>query len=302
MQSLINIRVKYLLRHPCLLFWSYIFLPLIFFLFSIYLFKTDEPEKPPKHFKNEPEQSGEDFFFNKIINGTKTERTYESLKKFLPNTVVIINDDTYCDKIKNFFVNETNINVNCSYYTKKFSNDTSHIINIEKKEDKFQISLIERQREDSTILMFERGDLDQDKITDLFYINNVTHNKTTFEEKKFKRFWELESLLAKLLIKLNNKEIKSDLKMNIGFNSYPEHYRYSDTNTFSFYTLLSFIISLQFSIIGYNFNMRMIDEKENRLNILLERQGISKFKYHISWLISFFNYFFFNVYFYFHII
>ena len=295
MQSLINIRVKYLLRHPCLLFWSYIFLPLIFFLFSIYLSKTDEPEKPPKHFKNEPEQSGEDFFFNKIINGSKTERTYESLKKFLPNTVVIINDDTYCDKIKNFFVNETNINVNCSYYTKKFSNDTSHIINIEKKEDKFQISLIERQREDSTILMFERGDLDQDKITDLFYINNVTHNKTTFEEKKFKRFWELESLLAKLLIKLNNKEIKSDLKMKIGFNSYPEHYRYSDTNTFSFYTLLSFIISLQFSIIGYNFNMRMIDEKENRLNILLERQGISKFKYHISWLITFYVLFLFSI-------
>ena len=32
----------------------------------------------------------------------------------------------------------------------------------------------------------------------------------------------------------------------------------------------------------------MIDEKENKLNILLERQGISKFKYYISWLLTFF--------------
>ena len=33
--------------------------------------------------------------------------------------------------------------------------------------------------------------------------------------------------------------------------------------------------------------MRMIDEKEAKLNILLERQGISKFKYMLSWLFTF---------------
>ena len=74
--------------------------------------------------------------------------------------------------------------------------------------------------------------------------------------------------------------------MKIGFNSYPEHYsnNYS-TGIVSFY---SFLIALKFSLISYSFNMRMIDEKENKLNILLERQGISKFKYNISWLITFY--------------
>ena len=37
MLSLIRIRVKYLIRNPCLLFWSYIFLPLIIFIVGIYM-------------------------------------------------------------------------------------------------------------------------------------------------------------------------------------------------------------------------------------------------------------------------
>ena len=36
MFSLISIRVKYLIRHPCLLFWSYLFLPLVIIAFGIY--------------------------------------------------------------------------------------------------------------------------------------------------------------------------------------------------------------------------------------------------------------------------
>jgi ABC-type transport system involved in multi-copper enzyme maturation permease subunit len=41
--------------------------------------------------------------------------------------------------------------------------------------------------------------------------------------------------------------------------------------------------------------MRMIDEKEAKLNILLERQGISKFKYMLSWLFTFIALFLFSI-------
>ena len=36
MLSLISIRVKYLIRHPCLLFWSYLFIPSLILLIAIF--------------------------------------------------------------------------------------------------------------------------------------------------------------------------------------------------------------------------------------------------------------------------
>ena len=295
MKSLIKIRSKYLFRHPCLLFWSYLFLPGIFFLISTYLLRTRELKLPPKHLKNEPLMAGEDYLFNQMDQDTKKERTYDSIKIFLENTSIIINDESYCQNIIDFIDEVTNIKVNCSFYKSTFPNETTHVLKFEKIDNKYKIFLTEILRKDDTKVMFEKSDLDQDKILDLFYINNVTHNKSTFKEERFKRFWEMESFLSKLLIKLNKQEIKADMKMSIGYNSYPEHYRYSDINVYSVYSLIGFIISLQFSIIGYNFNMRMIDEKENKLNILLERQGISKLKYHISWLFTYYILFSFSI-------
>ena len=297
MLALISIRAKYLVRHPCLLFWSYLFLP--GFILFITMMRTKKIELPTKNPTYPPITAGEDLFFDKLVNGTKTKRTYETLKFYLPNISIIINDDSYCKDIVDFTLKETEIKVNCSLFTNNFTNDTIHVIKIEKIKDKFKIFLTERLREETSPIMFSKNDLDQDKITDLFFVNNITHNESNynnFEEKRFKRFWELESFLAKLLLKLNKKEIKSDFKMSLGFNSYPEHYRFSDINTYSTYSMLSFLIVLQFSIIGYNFNMRMIDEKENKLFILLERQGISKFNYIISWLFTFYTLFAFSIF------
>ena len=208
---------------------------------------------------------------------------------------VIINDQSVCKDIIKFVQDETNMTINCSFYRNNYTNDTTHIIRMEKKEGKYKISLIERQRQSNSKLMFASFDLDQDTMTNIFYVANETRNQSAFEDERFKAYWELQSFLAKMLIKLNNKEIKNDFKMNIGFNPYPAHYRYSDINIYGLYSFLAFMISLQFSLIGYNFNMRMIDEKENRLNILLERQGISKFKYFLSWLVTFYSVFSFSI-------
>ena len=296
MLALISIRVKYLVRHPCLLFWSYLFLPgSILFITRMRKKKIVVPFKNPNY---PPIPAGEDLFFDQLVDGARTKRSYETLKYYLPNISIIINDERYCSDIINYTLQETNIKVNCSFYTNNFTNDTIHVVKIEKIEDKFKIFLTERLIEEKTPIMFTKDDLKEDIITDLFFVNNITHNESNynnFEEERFKRFWELQSFLAKLLLKLNNKEVKSDFKMNLGFNSYPEHYRFSDVNTFSTYSMLSFIIALQFSIISYNFNMRMIDEKENKLFILLERQGISKFNYIISWLFTFYLLFSFSI-------
>ena len=166
---------------------------------------------------------------------------------------------------------------------------------MEQKEEKYSISLIERQSDLHADFIYQRKDIDQDKTANVFITVNETRNTSIFEDERFVFYWELQSFLAKMLIKLNKKEIKNDMKVTIGFNGYPQQYRYTDTTGYGIAAFLSFMLALQFSLIGYNFNMRMIDEKENKLNILLERQGISKFKYFLSWFVTFYVIFSFSI-------
>ena len=144
---------------------------------------------------------------------------------------------------------------------------------------------------------YNKTDLEQDKITDAFYVNNITtHNNTNLQ--KFEVFFELQSLLSKIILFLEGKKEEKllyDFEMQLGYNSYPNNYRFTDEYGIFSCSFLSLVITLQFSLISYNFNLRMIDEKDNKLNILLERQGISKFKYNISWLITYYSLFSFSI-------
>ena len=82
--------------------------------------------------------------------------------------------------------------------------------------------------------IFKGSDLDQDQITNAFYVNNHTIETSfvdfffTSTEKKYEIFFKLQSLLAKLLIYLEGKEIKSNFNMTFAINPYPEHYRFTD--------------------------------------------------------------------------
>ena len=152
--------------------------------------------------------------------------------------------------------------------------------------------------------LFDDKDLDQDKIINPFYVNkheeiddnnNILDILSKSKNGKHELFFELQSVFSRLIIYLEKKEIGPNFKMTFGINPYPKHYRFTDEYDYGFYSFLAFVITLQFSLISYNFNLRMIDEKENKLNILLERQGISKFKYNCSWLITFFSLFFLSI-------
>ena len=298
MLSLINIRIKYLIRNPCLLFWTYLFLPgIILFIIIKGGFNKETKQNYIIQLKNSPIESGEDYFFNQIDskNNRTIKRNYNSIKNYLYKTSILVNDEIDCIKIQNIIEEEINMKINCSYYENNFTSQTTHIIKFEKKNNNYKIILNERKIDDSTSLLFSKSDLDQDKIIDVFYVNKEIYNGNKFNTEKFEKFWELQSFLAKILINLKNIKVNADFKMNLGLTPYPDHYRFIDDNGYYIYSFLSFIIALQFSLIGYNFNIRMIDEKENKLNILLERQGISKFKYNVSWLITFYALFLFSI-------
>jgi hypothetical protein len=51
--------------------------------------------------------------------------------------------------------------------------------------------------------------------------------------------------------------------------------------------VLGYLVTLQFSLIFLSFSIQMLEEKEQKLEKLLERQGISTKKYILSWLLNF---------------
>ena len=400
MLPLIRIRVKYLIRNPCLLFWSYLFLPALILAIAIYQLLSEKPIFK-KQLRESPYKIDELYFNETSI------LSYQTLSRYWPATLFVADNEQECAKIRDFF-DKSNIyqNINCSTIENAATNKTENIIKIEKKSEKYRIYLNSRKNDindtnkgenimslntsefqgfieiinelnitgknltdinellnylknvkisdilnllnissidelpdipgipiipeiggsltigdilelistlnktkyESLNKIFTKSDLDQDTITDAFYVSNKTSNDSKSadissiigillksSDKKYQTFFELQSLFANLLISLEKKEVKSQFKMIFGLNSYPDHYRFTDEYGKTTYTFLSFVIALQFSLIAYNFNLRMIDEKENKLNILLERQGISKFKYNLSWLITYYALFLLSI-------
>ena len=231
--------------------------------------------------KEEPIQFDEKYFF-------PIDNSYPNLNEFyFYFTLFVVDDEEKCSGIRDFF-KENNIieNITCSNNEKSANNMTANIIKIKMEKDKYRIYLTSKRNDlFQDFTFFDKEDLDQDQIIDPFYVKMPT---TPDKKSNFEMFWELQSLLSKLLIKLNGKEIGPNFKMKFGYNSYPEHYSFTENYSYTTYSILSLLITLQFSLLAYSFNIRIIDEKENKLNILLERQGITKFQYNISWLITFY--------------
>ena len=87
----------------------------------------------------------------------------------------------------------------------------------------------------------------------------------------------------------NNFKNKN-MKITIGNNAYPEHtnfYKFGIKNQ-KFILIFYFLpISLLFSTYSYFFAIRMIEEKEKKLDCYLYIYGVSTFSYFFSWFISF---------------
>ena len=96
-------------------------------------------------------------------------------------------------------------------------------------------------------------------------------------------FIELQSLLCKFLIKKKGIPLQKELIIDYEINSIPPRI----SNPKPAFIIFSIVISFQFTMTSYFFCMRMIEEKEQKLNELLERQGISKKDYFFSWLLTY---------------
>ena len=93
--------------------------------------------------------------------------------------------------------------------------------------------------------------------------------------------YPVHNFLLNYFNKTNNKQFNvysygfSDFSC---FNIYP-----SDMSVYLYFFPLS--ISFIYGIIFLNISLRMIDEKEKKLDILLNRYGIKKYQYYLTWFI-----------------
>ena len=287
MLSLIKIRIKYIIRKPCLLFWTYLFLPIIITISAVVLLVEKSRESSPPTLRKFNSLSIDKTY--KFFNDSRNPYSSDFITN-MTYTSFLVEDKKDCNAIKEtldeFNIKEKNTPL-CVEKESEFNNYTQNIIKLEKKKGKYTIDLTSRE----TYVfgyklfhkLFDKSELYQDNIIDAFYV----HKNSEYKPESFNKFFELESILARILLKLENKPLKHNFEMNIGFNKYPDSYDFADIDKILVISLISFTLTLQFSLVTYNINMRMVDERESKLNILLERQGISKFKYMLSWLFTF---------------
>ena len=292
MLSLIKIRVKYIIRNPCLLFWTYLFLPIIILIAALVSIKNKD-KYSLKSFNSFILQDQKTFF--------KEGQEYLNILIYLNYTGFLVDEEKSCDAIKSILSDYGICQERCPICTEKesnFDNYTLNIIKIKKKKGKYNVDLTSRFTNlgyESFLFYFDKPDLSQDTNADPYYVSEMyKEDEINF---KFDKFFELQSLISRILIKLEGKEeSKHNFEMHLGYNKYPDSFLFTNIDDIiAPSALVSFILTLQFSLIVYNINMRMLDEKEAKLNILLERQGISKYKYMLSWLFTFITLFLFTI-------
>ena len=281
MLSLIKIRATYLKRKKSTVICSYLLIPGIITIgLIIYIIKKD-PEKPIE--MNEKQIFDYDLEYSLFKNSN-----YSEIEEYLSNTSLIVNDQEIGQKLVNYIKRKTNITLNFYSDEDKLDNHSQNIIILDYNEAKKTYKFTYKEKEIIDIFEeqhfpFNTSFLSSQKASDVF---NYDFDNYYLSEEINKVFLIYQSFLATFLIELENKQINKDLDFNLGLNSYPPSVKDS-TNFDDLEPVLGYLITLQFSFIFLSFSIQMLEEKDQKLEKLLERQGIGKLKYNFSWLINF---------------
>jgi len=273
MITLLKIRSVYLKRHPFGLCFGYLLIPvaiILLFLISIINFLNKDSIDIPDNPKKKPMALDQYSLYPPTHN-------YNHLRDILSNSVLLVNDKKNGEKLGNFIYNETNIQLEYYLQENEFDKDAfQNIIIYTKIEGKSRFKLKFREGQ-----IFKIYDIDT--ITDLVQFKN--NSRTT--SYQYYKFFEFQSLLFKFLIIEENMIKSPNIVIKTGYNAFPPTVNFSEYPSNFTFTLSCFAVSLEMAILGYFFNVRMIEEKEKNLFDFLQRQGVTKKDYALSWFISF---------------
>ena len=278
MKSLLKIRTKFFFRNKCMLIWTYLLIPIIAFIFSVINLCINK-RIFPKYKKKDKIRAynvEEDYlFYNQADN-------YAFIFNY--DTIFLVNNKTDYDFLPKFFFNTIGFNVSCYMNKKDINQYFSYLFEIINQNGKYKFKFVAKYYDEFLYLKPE----DFLKSTDIFYIKAPHYTYYDYYNiYNYRNFLLYQSFFAKYLIyKEKQMDPNIDLKINLGYNSYPT---YTDFNNYNedevpamcFSSFISFLLSMY----AYFFNLEMINEKEKKLDNYLERNGISKKLSLISWFL-----------------
>ena len=285
MIPLIKIRATYLKRKKLKVFFSYCMIPLMVIIAAIYYlsmgeskdYEINEKQKFVYNFDSE-------YYLFKDSNFT-------DIYLYLSNTSLIVNNADLGNKLVDYIEEQTKLKLKLYSDENQLNNHSQNILILNYDEDKDSYKFSYKEKEISQMYLkrffpFDSSLLSTQKSLDVFtYEYDDIYERTDTSNK---RFLVYQAFLSKFLIeKIKNKKINRDIHFNFGLNSYPPAVK--NPNDFStIEPLISYLITMQFTFVFLSFSIQMLEEKEQKLEKLLERQGISFSKYLGSWLINFF--------------
>ena len=240
MKSLIKIRAKYLLRHKCGFFCSYLLIPLLIFTS---LFGGFDNSKG---------------YITSIIRGVKIEEKInlldnDNFTEFQNIFTIVTENKEDCDILSNLIYKKKTSSLRCVTKESDITDNTQNIIKIINDKGKYNIELIEiveaNNYYDENDLILTRFVFKYEQYLDQFYYENCG------DMSHYQPFLKIQSLFAQFLIQKEKGKNNKKITLNLGNNGYPpyrEHY-HRDTNKgiIGNVTIFTIVICLQFSMSTY---------------------------------------------------
>ena len=309
MITLVKIRLTYLKRKKCMVFFSYLLIPLII-LISIFVYIANN--KGLSQTEYNPKRTFNYNFDNYLFSTNANE--YQMIQAFLNNTSIISKDEDKAKKFQSFLSNKLNINVDIYSNEKSASKNISNLIliNYNKNKNSYEFSLKQNKAlrnsvgyayslqylfpfklisSKEAIDIFSYFDFYQEYDEDLYdgvQPNYAIDSSTSVFNLQQTIFLLYQSLISRFLIE-NEKGISTidkNIHFQFGFNSYPKTLKDADSYDI-LGSVFSYIVDIQYTFIFLSFTIQMLEEKEQKLKKLLERQGIGEVKYILSWFINY---------------
>ena len=217
---------------------------------------------------------------------------FEDIKFFLSNTSLVVNDNDLGNKLVQYIKDEMNLSLILYSKENQLNNHSQNIVILDYDSDKDTYKFTYKEKEiieynTTQNFPFSYLYLSTDKAMDVFNYQ-YDYKKYFWTHEYNKIFLIYQAFFSKFLIeKVKGKNLNGkDIHFNFGFNSYPEAVQnprsYDSTEV-----MLSYLITMQFTFVFLSFSIQMLEEKELKLEKLLERQGINLAKYICSWFLNY---------------
>ena len=279
MLPLIKIRATYLKRKKGTIIFSYLLIPTIIIVgVIIYLIKKD-PSKPIEMDKKRDFPEKYEYYLFRDSN-------FSELNEYIRNTSLVCGNNNIGQKLVNYINSKTNITIKLYSNEDKLDNYSQNIIILDYNQKKKSYKFTYKEKEIIDLdnhFPFNTFFLSSENASDLFKYDFDNYDFTKSQNIMFLKY---QAFLATFLIELENKEIKKDIHFNFGLNSYPPAVK-NPRNYDTLEPILGYFVSMQFSFIFLSFSIQMLEEKDMKLEKLLERQGIGNLKYISSWFINY---------------